>query len=61
MLDQAFDTPNRMPVARGERQVAEMGSLSMEFTRLLVLTGDARWFDAGAAQQDSTALPGLCC
>ena len=49
MLNKAFDTPNRMPVARGERQVApsevllaEMGSLSMEFTRLSVLTGDAR-------------------
>ena len=50
MLDKAFDTPNRMPVARGGRQVAtrevlpaEMGNLSMEFTRRLsVQTDDAR-------------------
>ncbi|KAK3309364.1 glycoside hydrolase family 47 protein [Chaetomium strumarium] len=81
MLYKAFDTPNRMPItrweihaaARGEKQVApnsvllaEIGSLSMEFTRLSILTGDAKWFDAVqritdemAAQQDSTALPGL--
>ncbi|GAB1319029.1 alpha-1,2-Mannosidase [Madurella fahalii] len=81
MLYKAFDTPNRMPItrwdihaaARGEKQVApshlalaEIGSLSMEFTRLSMLTGDAKWFDAVqriademAAQQDSTALPGL--
>jgi mannosyl-oligosaccharide alpha-1,2-mannosidase len=81
MLYKAFDTPNRMPVtrwdlhaaARGEKQVArdsvvlaEIGSLSMEFTRLSMLTGDSRWFDAVqhiademAAQQGSTALPGL--
>jgi mannosyl-oligosaccharide alpha-1,2-mannosidase len=82
MLYKAFDTPNRMPItrwdvhaaARGEKQeaaptnvlLAEIGSLSMEFTRLSLLTGDAKWFDAVqritdemAAQQDSTALPGL--
>ncbi|KXX77125.1 Endoplasmic reticulum mannosyl-oligosaccharide 1,2-alpha-mannosidase [Madurella mycetomatis] len=81
MLYKAFDTPNRMPItrwnfhaaARGEKQVApsglavaEIGTLSMEFTRLSMLTGDAKWFDAVqrvtdemAAQQDSTALPGL--
>ncbi|KAL2257934.1 hypothetical protein VTK26DRAFT_8945 [Humicola hyalothermophila] len=81
MLYKAFDTPNRMPItrwdphaaARGETQashsnilVAEIGSLTMEFTRLSLLTGDAKWFDAVqritdemAAQQDSTNLPGL--
>ncbi|KAK4242238.1 endoplasmic reticulum mannosyl-oligosaccharide 1,2-alpha-mannosidase [Achaetomium macrosporum] len=80
-LYKAFDTPNHMPItrwdihaaARGEKQVApnnvliaEIGSLSMEFTHLSMLTGDAKWFDAVqritdemAAQQDSTALPGL--
>lgn len=81
MLYKAFDTPNRMPrtrwdfhaATRGKRQtgqdgqlVAEIGSLAMEFTRLSMLMGDPRWFDAVqritdamAAQQDSTALPGL--
>ncbi|KAM0328055.1 hypothetical protein ACHAQA_005457 [Verticillium albo-atrum] len=81
MLFKAFDTPNRMPItrwdvhaaAKGEKQVApngvliaEIGSLTMEFTRLSMLTGDAKWFDAVqriteemAAQQDLTALPGL--
>ncbi|KAH6603172.1 class i alpha-mannosidase [Trichoderma cornu-damae] len=81
MLYKAFDTPNRMPITRwdmhaamdGKRQtaspgvlVAEIGSLSMEFTRLSMITGDPKWFDAVqriadgmAAQQDSTALPGL--
>ncbi|KAI1740748.1 glycoside hydrolase, partial [Xylaria scruposa] len=80
MLYHAFDTPNHMPVTRwdvhaamrGERQVAgtlliaEIGSLSMEFTRLSQLTGNSKWFDAIqrimdelAAQQSSTAVPGL--
>ncbi|KAH8163655.1 hypothetical protein CIB48_g4570 [Xylaria polymorpha] len=80
MLYHAFDTPNHMPVTRwdihaamrGERQVAgtpliaEIGSLSMEFTRLSQLTGNPKWFDAiqrimdeMAAQQNSTAIPGL--
>ncbi|KAL7921295.1 glycoside hydrolase [Trichoderma austrokoningii] len=81
MLYKAFDTPNRMPITRwdvhaamsGHRQtapagllVAEIGSLTMEFTRLSILTRNAKWFDAVqritdvmAAQQDSTALPGL--
>jgi mannosyl-oligosaccharide alpha-1,2-mannosidase len=46
--------------------LAEIGSLSMEFTRLSQLTGDPKWFDAiqritdlMAPQQDSTELPGL--
>ncbi|KAL7809495.1 seven-hairpin glycosidase [Trichoderma gracile] len=81
MLYRAFDTPNRMPITRwaihaamaSKKQVApagllvaEIGSLSMEFTRLSMLTRDPKWFDAVqritegmAAQQNSTALPGL--
>ncbi|KAL1837003.1 hypothetical protein VTJ49DRAFT_4406 [Mycothermus thermophilus] len=81
MLYKAFDTPNHMPItrwdwqsaARGHKQeapasvlLAEIGSLSMEFTRLSLLTGEPKWFDAVqriadamAAQQDDTSLPGL--
>ncbi|KAL2267153.1 hypothetical protein VTJ83DRAFT_4430 [Remersonia thermophila] len=81
MLYKAFDTPNHMPItrwdwqsaARGHKQeapgsvlLAEIGSLSMEFTRLSMLTGEPKWFDAVqriaeamAAQQDDTSLPGL--
>ncbi|GKT59209.1 glycoside hydrolase family 47 protein [Colletotrichum tofieldiae] len=81
MLYKAFDTPNRMPItrwrvgdaAKGEPQkvsngelVAEIGSLSMEFTRLSILTGDLKWWDATQrimeifeAQQNKTSLPGL--
>ncbi|KAK5659781.1 hypothetical protein OQA88_992 [Cercophora sp. LCS_1] len=46
--------------------LAEMGSFSMEFTRLSILTGDPKWFDAAQritdileAQQSSTNLPGM--
>ena len=46
--------------------VAEIGSLSMELTRLSMLTGDDKYFDAAqrvadamAAQQEGTAVPGL--
>ncbi|KAI5464244.1 glycoside hydrolase [Mariannaea sp. PMI_226] len=81
MLYKAFDTPNRMPITRWdihaamrqERQearagvlLAEIGSLSLEFTRLSQLTGDSKWFsavqhiaDLMAPQQDTTELPGL--
>lgn len=81
MLIKAFDTPNRMPITRwrinsaaaGERQaapesvlVAEIGSLTMEFTRLSILTGDPKWFDAVQRitdifrkQQMTTSLPGM--
>ena len=81
MLIKAFDTPNRMPITRwrvnsaaaGERQeapesvlVAEIGSLTMEFTRLSMLTGDPKWFDAVQRvtdifrkQQMTTSLPGM--
>ena len=81
MLYHAFDTPNRMPItrwnftnaARGLPQeakdvilIAELGSLSLEFTRLSQLTGDMRFYDAIQRitdlldeQQDQTYLPGM--
>jgi mannosyl-oligosaccharide alpha-1,2-mannosidase len=81
MLYHAFDTPNRMPktrwnphnAAKGERQVAdstvlvaEVGSLSMEFTRLAQITGDSKYYDAISRvtevferEQDRTRLPGM--
>jgi mannosyl-oligosaccharide alpha-1,2-mannosidase len=81
MLYAAFDTPNRMPItrwnfqnaARGEEQVAaegvliaEIGSFTLEFTRLSQITGDPKWFDAihrvmgiFYRQQDLTKLPGM--
>lgn len=81
MLYVAFDTPNRMPVLRwdwkkakmGKKQqasnnvvVAELGSLSLEFTRLAQLTGESKYFDAIQrvtnelhAQQHDTKLPGM--
>ena len=81
MLHAAFDTPNRMPITRwnwrkgalGENQeaekrclIAEVGSLSMEFTRLSQLTGDPKWYDAIAritdafeVGQSNSKVPGL--
>lgn len=81
MLYMAFDTPNRMPITRwnwnkakkGEYQqagdnvlVAELGSMSLEFTRLSQITGDIRYFDAIQRitdqfdeQQMRTHLPGM--
>ncbi|GBF63937.1 endoplasmic reticulum mannosyl-oligosaccharide 1,2-alpha-mannosidase [Trichophyton mentagrophytes] len=81
MLYVAFDTPNRMPIAHwdfkkaaaGARPkaadqmiVAEIGSLTMEFTRLTQLTGDPKYFDAVQRimnamekQQSKTKLPGM--
>lgn len=81
MLYVAFDTPNRLPITRwdfesamkGDPQQtpewvlsAELGSLTLEFTRLSQLTGDPRWFDAVQritlvfeAQQSLTKLPGM--
>lgn len=82
MLLVPFDTPNHMPITRWDwkkatdpsrRQeapsgmlVSELGSLSLEFTRLSQLTGDHRWYDAIQrittlfdAQQHKTRLPGL--
>ncbi|KZF21714.1 glycoside hydrolase family 47 protein [Xylona heveae TC161] len=80
-LYRAFDTPNRMPISRwdwqsyawGTKQVApsamliaEIGSLTLEFTRLSQLTGDPKYFDAVQRisnelekSQDKTQLPGL--
>lgn len=81
MLYFAFDTPNRLPVTRwdwrkaalGKPQeanqhslLAEIGSLTLEFTRLTQLTNDPKYYDAVAritnelsAQQNNTKLPGL--
>ena len=81
MLLVAFDTPNHMPrcrwewekAAQGQAQeassgtlVSELGSLTVEFTRLSQLTQDMRWYDAIARitnlfdqQQDTTHLPGM--
>jgi mannosyl-oligosaccharide alpha-1,2-mannosidase len=79
MLYAAFDTPNRMPITRwnadkGSPQegalektfVAEIGSLSLEFTRLSQLSGDMKYFDAVQRimdvfdqQQNLTKLPGM--
>lgn len=61
MLYHAFDTPNHMPVlhwdwrkasegieqmAEEQNYLAELGSLSLEFTRLSQITGNAKWYDA---------------
>ncbi|KAH8903258.1 seven-hairpin glycosidase [Coniochaeta sp. PMI_546] len=77
-----FDTPNRMPVlyynwrpeyasqphrASPSSSVAELGSMSMEFTRLAQLTGEDRFYDAVARitdafeewQRRGTALDGI--
>lgn len=76
MLYVAFETPSRMPVTRwskigvevaaGDALVAELGSLSLEFTRLSQLTGDPKFYDAVQrvtdcldAQQGQTKAPGL--
>ncbi|EKV07743.1 putative class I alpha-mannosidase [Penicillium digitatum] len=81
MLYAAFDTPNRMPIihwnahkaARKEEQIAEesvlsaeLGSFTVEFTRLSQITGDPKYFDAAQRvmelfdkQQDATKLAGL--
>ncbi len=81
MLYVAFDTPNRMPITRWELHdailgvkqeahtntlLAEIGSLTMEFTRLSMVTGDMKFFDAVNRimeamrdQQMKTQLPGM--
>lgn len=81
MLYAAFDTPNRMPITRWEPRkaaagaaqeapegvlVAEIGSLSLEFTRLSQVTGNPQWYDAIDRimnlfddQQNKTKLPGM--
>ncbi|PWY88478.1 seven-hairpin glycosidase [Aspergillus heteromorphus CBS 117.55] len=77
----AFDTPNRMPglfhrwapvsmalPRRADKKaaLAELGSLSVEFTRLAQLTKEDKYYDAIARVtnelekfQDNTQLPGL--
>ena len=77
----AFDTPNRAPISRwdwraytaGEPQVAprstlvsEIGSLSLEFSKLSQLTGDMQYHDAAQRMSDefergqrNTKLPGM--
>ena len=76
----AFDTANRMPVTRWYWKqallraqdptevsvIAEVGSLTLEFTRLAQLTGDHKYYDAVARvttafqqAQGSTSIPGL--
>jgi mannosyl-oligosaccharide alpha-1,2-mannosidase len=77
----SFDTPNRMPVTyyywtpsyasqphRADTRVvlAELGSLSVEFTRLAQITKESKYYDAIAritneleALQNNTSLPGL--
>ncbi|KAF1843812.1 glycoside hydrolase family 47 protein [Cucurbitaria berberidis CBS 394.84] len=81
ILISAFDTPNRMPETyyywrpqfasqrhRASPRVvlAEIGSLSMEFTRLAQLTGEHKYYDAIARItdhleefQNNTRLPGM--
>lgn len=77
----AFDTPNRMPIPRwnlaayvsgadqqAPRQmlIAELGSLSLELTKLSQLTGDVKYYDAVQRvademekAQQNTKLPGM--
>jgi mannosyl-oligosaccharide alpha-1,2-mannosidase len=78
----AFDTPNRMPVmyhnwkpqyaalpnrrAQTDTCLAEMGSLTLEFTRLAQITGEQKYYDAIARItnnledfQDKTSVAGL--
>ncbi|KAK3346808.1 glycosyl hydrolase family 47-domain-containing protein [Lasiosphaeria hispida] len=84
ILMSVFDTPNRMPIlyyywkpeaniepkrASSGSGVAEMGTMSMEFTRLAQLTGKNKYYDAIARITDAleelqnreggTALPGI--
>jgi mannosyl-oligosaccharide alpha-1,2-mannosidase len=81
VLISAFDTPNRMPEtyyywrpdfasqqhrASSHVVLAEIGSLSLEFTRLAQLTGEDKYYDAVARITDNleefqskTQLPGM--
>jgi mannosyl-oligosaccharide alpha-1,2-mannosidase len=81
LLMTAFDTPNRMPIprfnwrdyAKGKAQkaptrvlLAEIGSLSLEFTKMSQLTGDMQYYDAVKrihdeleTAQNNTRLPGM--
>ncbi|KAK4100391.1 glycoside hydrolase family 47 protein [Parathielavia hyrcaniae] len=84
ILMSVFDTPNRLPIlyynwkppynvnpkqASVNTGVAELGSMSMEFTRLAQLTGKQRYYDAIARitnafeelqnRVNGTAIPGV--
>jgi mannosyl-oligosaccharide alpha-1,2-mannosidase len=82
MLYKAFDTNNRMPITRWKFRrafegtepqeppdnvlIAEIGSLTLEFTRLSQLTKDPKYYDAVQRvmdvfdeQQMKTRIPGL--
>lgn len=81
MLYHAFDTPNHLPVghldfqnarkggnqtADSHTSLAELGTFTLEFTRLSQLTGNPIWYDAAHRitqlldqQQGSTKLPGM--
>jgi mannosyl-oligosaccharide alpha-1,2-mannosidase len=82
MLLVPLDTPNHLPITKWDWRAAkdhqrpqvapnsvlisELGTLSLEFTRLSQITGDMRWYDATAritdlflAQQNATKLPGM--
>jgi len=81
LLMSCFDTPNRMPISRWDWKkytegavqtapqrmlVSELGSLSLEFTRLSQLTKNSAYFDAIQrisnaleAGQNTTKLPGM--
>ncbi|KAI1262152.1 glycoside hydrolase [Xylariaceae sp. FL1019] len=81
LLMTAFDTPNHMPIARfnwrdyvrGRSQrasvttlLAEIGSLSLEFTKMSQITGDMQYYDAVQRIYDemenaqaTTRLPGM--
>ncbi|KAK5716557.1 hypothetical protein LTR15_009448 [Elasticomyces elasticus] len=81
VLYSAFDTPNRIPQtyyrwkpafasqphkAMTRATMAELGSLSLEFTRLAQLTGEPKYYDAIAritvafeVWQNNTRIPGM--
>ncbi|KAF7896702.1 uncharacterized protein EAF01_009105 [Botrytis porri] len=81
MLYKSFDTPNHLPILRWYYHVAatgaaqeaednvlesEIGSLTLEFTRLSQITGDPRYYDAVQRimdifdnQQPISKLPGM--
>ncbi|KAI1336138.1 glycoside hydrolase [Xylariaceae sp. FL0016] len=81
LLMTAFDTPNRMPITRfpwkdymkgkdlkagSSVLVAEIGSLSLEFTKMSQLTGDMQYYDAVQRIYDEleegqsrSSLPGM--
>ncbi|KAK8908031.1 hypothetical protein QC760_003901 [Botrytis cinerea] len=81
MLYKSFDTPNHLPILRWYYHVAatgavqdaeenvlesEIGSLTLEFTRLSQITGDLRYYDAVQRimnifdnQQPLSKLPGM--